>query len=246
MTPLECLLVLALALRAQDLAKDDPKALAAEAARSLKLAAKPGSLQFQGTLKTEVNPDEADSEATECRVSGTVGTPLVAVMTLRSEVSTHEIVYKAGKMAGRLTWKGHPLDVGKAPGELLSLVNLERLAIFAEKSAEAKALGETKVGGEDCRAIEIVPPKEAIRSHSDDAEAAQEEDKSVEKLELKLHLRKSDGFPLKLEAVVHRIYKDEDNPNDVTKGRSQYSLSFKEAPAGGVKIPPALEKLLKD
>jgi hypothetical protein len=239
-------LLFAFAPWAQDEGKADLKRLAGEAARALRQTAKPGTFGFAGTFRTEVNPDEADAEPTECTVSGAAGSPFCAALTAKGEASTHDIVFKNGKMVGRLTWKGHPLDLGKAPGELFSLVNLERLAIYAEKATAAKTLPDSKPGGEDCQVLEIVLPRETMRSHNEDAEAAEEEEKSVEKVELRAHVRKSDGLVVRLEATVHRLYKDEDHPADTSKGRSEYALTLKEFGSAKVKIPPGFEKLIKD
>jgi hypothetical protein len=239
-------LAFALTLHAQDEKKDDLKRLAEDAAQALRQTAKPGSFEFAGILKTEVNPEENDAEPTECKLSGAAGTPFHSAFKAKTDSATHDIVFKGGKMAGRLTWKGHPLDLGKAPGEVLSLINLERLAIYVEKATAAKALPDAKPGGEDCRVLELVLPKETMRSHHEDAEAAEEEEKSVENVEIRLHVRKSDGLVVKLEATVHRLYKDEDNPDDTSKGRSEYALTLKEFGTAKVKIPAGLEKLIKD
>src|SRR5207248_1433674 len=102
-----------LSLHAQEQNKDDLKRLAGDAAQALRQTAKPGSFEFTGVLKTEVNPDEADSEPTECKVSGAVGSPFHAAFKVKTDTSTHDVVFKNAKMAGRLTWKGHPLDLGK-------------------------------------------------------------------------------------------------------------------------------------
>src|SRR5207237_9897329 len=125
---------------------------------------------------------------------------------------THELVFKGTKLAGRLTWKGHPLDLGKSPAEVLSLLNFERLAIFTEKATSAKAAPDAKIAGADCRVLDLVLPKQTMRSYSEDAETAEEEEKSVDKVELKVHVRKSDGVVVRIESTVHRLYKDEDNP----------------------------------
>jgi hypothetical protein len=239
-------LLLPLSLHAQDAGKDDLKKLAGDAAHALKLTAKPGSFEFFGILKTEVNPDEADAEPTECKVSGAVASPFHSAFKVKTDTSTHDLVFKGGKLAGRLTWKGHPLDLGKSPSEVLSLVNFERLAVYAEKATAAKAYVDAKVSGADCRVMELDLPKQTFRSTSEDAETAEEEEKSVEKVEIKFHVRKSDGFVVKLEATVHRLYKDEDNPDDSSKGRSSYAFTLKEFGAAKVTIPSGLEKLVED
>jgi len=246
MTLAAMVLVSLLSPGAQEEKKDDVKRISGDAAQALRQTAKPGTFGFTGTLKTEVNPDEADAEALECTVSGAAGSPFHAALTAKSEDSIHDIVFKNGRMVGRLTWKGHPLDLGKAPGELFSLVNLERLAIYAEKATAGKTLPDSKPGGEDCRVLELVLPKETMRSHNEDAEASEEEEKSVEKVEIKMHLRKSDGLVVRLEAAVHRLYKDEDHPADTSKGRSEYTLTLRDFGTAKVKVPTGLERLLKD
>jgi hypothetical protein len=233
-------------LHAQDTKTGDLQRLAGDAARALQKTAKPGSLEFSGTFKTEVNPEEKDAEPTECTVTGAAGTPFSSVFKVKAEGSTHEIAFKQGSMAGRLTWKGHPVDLGKSPGEILSLVYLERLAIYAEKATAAKELPEAKAGGADCRLLELSLPKETMRSYSEDTETADEEEKSVAGVDLTIYVRKSDSLVVRLEATVDRLYKDEDNPANSSKGRSSYDLTLKEFGAAKVSIPAALEKLLKD
>jgi hypothetical protein len=231
-------LLLSLPLAAQE----DLKKSSGDAVEALRKTAKSGSFEFAGILKTEVNPDEADAEATECKVLGAVASPFHSVFKVKTDSSTHEIAFKGGKLAGKLIWKGQPLDLGKAPSEVLSLVNLERLAVYAEKATAAKSLADVK----DCRVLEIVLPKQTIRSCQEDAEQQEEEEKSVEKVELKVHVRKSDGLVVKLEATVHRLYKDEDNPDNSSKGRSEYAFTLKEFGAAKVTIPAGLEKLVEE
>jgi hypothetical protein len=239
-------LLVAVPWSAQEKTQDDLKRLAGDAARALQKSAKPGSFEFTGSLKTEVNPDDKDAEPTECKVTGAVGSPFTSAFKVKSDASTHDIVFKRGTMAGRLTWKGHPVDLGKSPGEVLSLVHLERLAIYAEKALAAKELPEAKSGGADCRVLELGLPKETMRSYSEDAETAEEEEKSVEAVEVTLYIRKSDSLVVKIDATVSRLYKDEEHPNDTSKGRSSCVLTLKEFGAAKVTIPPGLEKLLED
>ena len=238
--------VFVLFAQAQEEKKDDPKRVMVDAAQALRQTSKGNSFTFVGTLKTEANPDDADSEATKCKVSGGIGSPFYAVFKVKSETSSHEIVFKGGKLAGRLTWKGHPLELGNAPSEILSLVNFARLAIYVDSATSAKSLRDERIGDGDCRVFELVLPKETIRSQNEDAEAAEEEQKSVQGVDLRLCVQKSDGLVVKLEATVRRLYKDDDHPDDATKGVSSYSLTLKEIGTAKVAIPPGLEKMFKD
>ncbi|HEV3027645.1 MAG TPA: hypothetical protein VG457_08745, partial [Planctomycetota bacterium] len=172
-------LLLALGVQAQEGKKDDSQAPAGEVAAALQKTVKRGRFAFAGKLKTEVNPEDADEEATTCSMSGCVSPGSRAVLEIRADFSTHEIVLNAGKMAGRETWKGHPLDLVNAPSELLSLLDFERLAVFVKDATSVKALPEEKIGSEDCGVTELVLPKGTIRSYHNDPETADEEEKSV-------------------------------------------------------------------
>ena len=235
-------LALSLCLQAQD----DPKPPTGDIVAALQKTAKRGAFAFSGKLKTEVDPDDADEETVVCSVSGGVLPGALAVVEIKGDGSVHELALKGGKRAGRETWKGHSLDLLNAPSELLSLLDLERLAVYVKEATAGKALPDEKVGGEDCSAYELLLPKGSIRSYHDDAETAAEEEKSVRNLNLRLRVRKSDGMVVSLEAVVRRLYKDDDKPGAGTKGLSSYSLSLKDFGAAEPAIPPGLEKLLKE
>jgi hypothetical protein len=239
-------LLLALRVPAQEEKKDDVQRLAGDVAAALQKTAQRGSFSLSGNLKTEVNPDDADEEPTLCAISGSVAPGSRAVLEVRSDSSTHELVLKAGKLAGRETWKGHPLDLLNAPSELLSLLDFERLAITAKEAASAKALADEKVAAEDCAVTELLLPKGAIRSYHNDAEAAEEEEKSVRDVLLKLLVRKADGLVVRMEVSVRRLYKDDRHPNDSTKGLSSFTLSLRDFGKADVAVPRGLEKLLKD
>lgn len=239
-------LLLALAVQAQEEKKEDPKALAESVAAALQKTAKRGNFALEGTLRTEVDPDDADEEATTCAVSGRVAPGTRTVLVIAADSSTHEIVLKAGKMVGRETWKGHPLDLVNAPSELLSLLDFDRLAIYVRDAASAKALPEEKLGTEICRVVDLALPKGTIRSYHDDAEAAEEEEKSVREVRLKLWVLQSERLAVKMEASVRRLHKDDAHPNDSTKGISSFTLEFKEIGSADVAIPPGFEKVLKE
>src|SRR5258708_9022263 len=226
--------------------QDDPKPPTADIVWALQKTSKRGAFAFAGQLKTEVNPDDADEETVVCTVSGGVSPGALAVVEIKGDASVHELVLKRDKMAGRETWKGHSLDLLNGPSELFSLLDLARLAVQLNAASAANALPDEKVGGEDCSAYELLLPKEAIRSYHDDAETAGEEEKTVRKLNLRLRVRKSDGMVVSLDAVVRRLYKDDDKPAAGTKGVSSFTLTFKDFGAASVTIPPGLEKLLKE
>ena len=239
-------LILALCLPAQEEKKADLPAPAGEVAAALQKTAMRGSFAFAGKLKTEVNPDDADEEAITCALSGCVAPGSRTVVEIRADFSRHEIVLHAGKLAGRETWKGHPLDLLNAPSELFSLLDFERLAIYVKDATSVKALPEEKVGPGDCGVTELVLPKGAIRSYHSDPEVAEEEEKSVKDVSLKVCVLKSEGLVVKMEASVRRLHQDDHHPNDSTKGLSTFSFSLKEFGKAEVAIPPGLEKVLKE
>jgi len=238
------LATLALSLFVQ--AQDDPKPPTADIVAALQKTAKQGTFAFSGKLKTEVDPDDADEETVVCTVSGSVNPGTLGVAEIKGDASVHELALKGPKLAGRETWKGHPLDLLNAPSELFSLLDLGRLAGVVKDATAAKALPDEKVGGEDCSAYELLLPKAAIHSFHDGAETAEEEEKSVRNVNLRLRVRKSDGLVLSLEAVVRRLYKDDNKAGPGTKGLSSYSLTLKDFGVAEAAIPPGLEKLLKE
>ncbi len=231
---------------AQDGKPDDSKPAAAELAAALKKTAAKGPFAFLGKLTTEVNPDDADEEATACAVSGAAAPGGATIVQVQGDSSVHELLRKGNKVAGRETWKGHPLDLINGPSELLSLVDLDRLAIYVKDASSVKALPDEKSGAEDVAAYELVVSKGVVRSFHDEAEAAEEEEKSLRGVTLRLRVRKSDGLVEKIEAAVRRLYKDDDKAGDGTKGLSTYSLRLKDFGTAEVAIPPGLEKLLKE
>jgi hypothetical protein len=239
-------LTLAIALTLLGQAQDDPKPQAADLAAALQKTARKGPFAFSGTLKTEVNPDDADEEATVCAVSGAVSPGAFAVAQIKGDASVHELLLKGGKMAGRETWKGHPLDLINAPSELMSLLDFDRLAIYVKDAGSVKALPDEKDGAEELRVCELALSKGTIRSYHDEAEAAEEEEKSVRGVTLKLRLRKSDGLVAGIDAAVRRLYKDDDKPTEGTKGLSAFSLRLKEHGTAEVAVPSGLDKLLRD
>jgi hypothetical protein len=227
--------------------KDDPKPLAADVAAALQRTAKRGPFAVAGKLKTEINPDDADEEAVVCSVVGSVAPGERAVAEIKGDASTHELVLRRNRMAGRETWKGHPLDLINAPGELMSLLDLDRLALHVKDASSAKALPDEKAGGEDCGVTELSLPRTTIRSYHDEADAAEEEEKSVRGVTLKVRVRKSDGLVVSLDASVQRLYKDDAPAAGAgTKGVTAYSLGLKDFGTAEVVAPPGLEKFLKD
>jgi len=240
------LILATLALRLCVQAQEAPKPQTADIVAALQKTAKQGAFAFAGKVKTEVDPDDADEETVACTVSGSVNPGAIGVAEIKGDASVHELALKGSRLAGRETWKGHPLDLLNAPSELFSLLDLGRLAGVVKDATAAKALPDEKAGGEDCSAFELLLPKEAIHSFHDSAETAEEEEKSVRNVNLRLRVRKSDGLVVSLEAVVRRLYKDDNKPGSGTKGLSSYSLTLKDFGAAEPAIPPGLEKLLKD
>jgi hypothetical protein len=239
-------LLLGVCVQAQDGKPNDPKPAAAELAAALKKTAAKGPFAFTGRLTTEVNPDDADEEATTCAVSGSAAPGGATVVQVQGDSSVHELLRKGNKVAGRETWKGHPLDLINGPSELLSFLDLDRLAVYVKDASSVKALPDEKSGAEDVAVYELAVPKGTVRSFHDESEAAEEEEKSLRSVTLRLRVRKSDGLVEKIEAAVRRVYKDDDKPGDGTKGLSTYSLRLKDFGTAEVVIPPGLEKLLKD
>lgn len=235
-------LVAGLSVQAQDPAPGP----SAEVVSALQKTARKGTFGFAGTLRTEVDPDNADEEATVCTVSGAVTPGSVSAAEIKGDHSVHELVVRRNRMAGRETWKGHPLDLANAPGELMSLLDLDRLALAVKDATSVKSLPDEKSGAEEYRVYELALPKSAIRSYHDDAETAEEEEKSVRGVTLGLRLRKADGLVASIDAAVRRLYKEDDKPGDGTKALSVYSLRLKDFGTAQVSVPPALEKLLKD
>ncbi|HLY09236.1 MAG TPA: hypothetical protein VKW04_08050 [Planctomycetota bacterium] len=227
-------------------AQDDPKGPAADLAAALQATAKRGAFAFTGTLKTEVDPDDADDEATSCSVSGAVAPGERTVAHIKGENSVHDLLLKRRRLAGRETWKGHPLDLMNAPSELMSLLDLERLAMSVKDAASVKALPEEKIGTEDCRVYELGLSKGAIRSYHDEAEAVEEEEKSLQGVTLTLKVQKSDGLVVTLDASVLRLYKDDKAAAGGTKGLSVFQLRLKDFGTAKVPTLPGLEALLKD
>jgi len=242
MGPITAILLLSLCVQAQD----DPKPAIADIVSALQKTAKRGAFTFSGQLKTEVNPDDADEETVVCAVSGGVLPGTLAVAEVKGDSSVHEIALKRGRIAGRETWKGHTLDLVNGPSELFSLLDLDRLAVYVKDASAAKALPDEKIGGEDCSAYELLLPKGTVRSYHDDAETAQEEEKSLRNVNLRVRVRKSDGLVVSLDAVVRRLYKEDDKPAGGTKGMSSFTLNLKDFGTAEVTIPSGLEKHLKD
>lgn len=232
-------LMLGSCLQAQEAPKDDVRPAAAEA---LTKTAKKGPFAVAGQLKTEIDPDDPDEEPTICKVAGAVAPGSRAAFRITGNASVHELVLRDGKMAGRETWKGHSLDLINGPSELLSLLDLERLAAHVRNAVAAKALSDEKVGEEDCAVYELQLPKEAIRSFNDDPDFAADEEKSLRGARLKLCVRKSDGLVAQLDAGVRRLYKNEEHPRPSTRGLTFYSLTFQDFGTADVALPSGLEK----
>ncbi|HZE99401.1 MAG TPA: hypothetical protein VE981_20520 [Planctomycetota bacterium] len=226
--------------------QEDPKPLAGEIAAGLQKTAKRGNFAFQGELKTEVDPDDADEEPTVCAVSGGVVPGTLMVAEIKGDKSIHELAVKRGRLAGRETWKDHPLDLVNAPCELMSLLDFERLAVYVKDASSVKVLPDEKIGGEECAVYDLTIPKAAIRSYHDNAETAEEEEKSVRGVDLRLRVQKSDGTVVRLEAAVRRLYKDDSQPGPGTRGLSRFRLSLKDFGTAEVAPAPGFEKLLKD
>jgi hypothetical protein len=247
MSTLTLALLAVLSPVAQDEKKNDGDPLRGDAAQALRLTAKAGAVQVAGRLKTEVREDQTEEEPTECEVSGAAGgSPFAAALKARGDHTAAEIFYKGGKLAGRTLWRSVPLDLGKSPSELLSLVNLERLAVYAEKATKTEAGAGGTVGTAECRSIRLELPPDTVRGHSEDNDATEEDEKGLSSVEAELWIEKASGRAVRIEAKVHRLYKDDPKPGSTTKSVSSYALTFEKAGEAKVSIPKEIERLLKD
>lgn len=232
---------------AQDEKKDAAAALRGEASQALRLTAKAGNFEVSGRLKTEVREDQTEEEPTDCEVKGAVeASPFAASLSASSDHNRVEIFFKGGKLAGRSHWRSVPLDLGKCPSELLSLVNVERLAVFAEKAGKAEAGPDGTLGGAECKTIKLELPADTIRGHSEDNDATEEDERGLAGVEAQIWIEKSSGRVVRLESKVRRVYKDEPKPGDSSKSVSAYALSFEKPGQARVTLPKEIERLLKE
>jgi hypothetical protein len=147
---------------------------------------------------------------------------------------------------GRLVWRAVPVDLGKSPSELLSLVNLDRLALYAEKATLVQAGPEEKIGDRECRRIRLRLPADTIRGHSQDNDAQEEDEKGLDRVEAELLIDKTRGLLLRLEAKVRRVYKDGDPPSTPNAATSSYRLDFQKMGEAKVRIPKEIEREFED
>jgi hypothetical protein len=227
----------------QDEKKEVDPVLRGDVVRALKQAAQTGSYEVSGELKTEVRDNQTDEEPTLGRVTGQViASPFQAALRVKADQGTHELYYKEGKLVGRLVWRAVPVDLGKSPSELLSLVNLDRLALYAEKATLAQAGTDEKIGDRECRRIRLRLPGDTIRGHSQDNDAQEEDEKGLDRVEAELFLDKARGNLVRLQANVRRVYKDGEDPLTPNTATSSYQLDFQKMGEAKVRIPKEIER----
>lgn len=223
--------------------KEDIQAARDEAAKALTATVKSGNFSIVGraTLQTDLD----DDEPTECRVSGSVGSPFQAALRVRSKGNAHEIYLNEGIIAGRSIWKGRPFEIGEMPNELLSLLDLPRLETAVERASSAKAPRKEKLDLVDCRVIELALPPSAIRSYLE-SEEDEEQPSTVAGVDLGVWIDDAKGIVLKLEATIRRVQMDEDNPADETKTQSTCTLTLTDHGKAKVKFPAKIKEKLEE
>jgi hypothetical protein len=242
---------------AQDEKKDDGKKQAiADAAKALRATAKAGGFDVAGESKVESDAEgmvvgDFGWGGLSGKIAGSVTFPLEAAFRLDAGKARYELWSSKGQAVERLTWKGRGAYPDRAADELLSLVNLEKLAADVEKATAAKA----RDGG----VIELTLSGDAIREHVERA-GSDEEGGGImmemgltpSSVTLKLTIGK-DGLVGKLEAAVLKKFNMGEGEEEGEEEEGQnfevtvaYTLALAKHGAAKVEIPADVREQLKE
>jgi hypothetical protein len=153
---------------------DGRKEIRDAAAKALKAAAAKGSAAFEGECSTEytgeaggiVVPEGGDFYGgLKGKITGAVEGSFKASFRAKSDKVLYE-AWHDKKTVERMTWRGIGMTPGDAANDVLSLVNLEKLAEAAGKAREAKS-GEAKLGDAACKTFTLTLDGSAIGKYLD-------------------------------------------------------------------------------
>jgi len=256
MLTLAAMLAACAGVLAQDEKKDDGRKQAvADAAKALRATAKSGGFDVSGESKVESDANgivvgDMGWGGLSGKVSGSVTFPLEASFRLDAGKARYELWSSKGQAVERLTWKGRGAYPDRAADELLSLVNLEKLAADVEKATAAKA----RDGG----VIELTLAGDAIREHVERAGGDEEGGMMMEmgptpsSVTLKLTIGQ-DGLVAKIEAAVLKKWNMGEGEEEGEEEEGQnfemtvtYTLALTKHGAAKVEIPADVRGQLKE
>ncbi len=205
--------------RKEEKKADGRKELRDAAAKALKATAAKGSVAFEGDCSTEYTQDGGGGIVVpdggefygglKGKITGTVEGSFKAAFRAKSDKVLYE-AWHDKKTVERMTWRGVGMTPGDAANDVLSLVNLEKLAEAAGKAREAKA-GEAKLGDAACKTFTLTLDGSAIGKYLDAPEMKDADGvvmsigMKTSRVELKLWVG-DDGLVRKLEAQVAKAF----------------------------------------
>jgi hypothetical protein len=252
---------------AQDEKKPDPvKAVREDAVKALKATAAKGGFTFEGEAATEVS-QEMGGITVDGFFGGLSGkiTGTAAGATAAFKAKNGKALYECWrdkKTVERMTWRGMGQTPGDAANDVLSLVNLEKLAEAAGKAKAGKSLGDAKLGEVACKMLELTLDGESIGKHIEQPEAqggaVMSMGLKVVRLELKLWIG-ADGLVHKIEAKVPKTFEGagimpgggEEEEEDEESGEgemmtSTYTLMLTKLGETKVELPDDIKAMLKE
>lgn len=225
----------------------DKAALAEEAAKALKATAAKGfEAAGEGSFKADKDHEDyaewlgGDSATLTAAVQGS----FEAVVTVKAKKATYEVFHKGARTVERLTWRGSPVDSSDSANDILSLLDLAKLAGAAAKAIAAKAAGDETLGEVKCRKIRVTLDGTAIGSYLErDPDDEADPGYRVETVEVTLWID-ADGLVRKLDGAVTKIF--DDGEGDEVKLVDTWTFTFAKFGATKVEFPPELKKALSD
>lgn len=237
--------------------------------KALKATAAKGGFEIEGSVENELSQENGMEFAggffgsLQGKIAGAVSTPFAASIRVKADKALYELAHDGKKSAERLTWRGAGQTPGDAANDLLSLLDVAKLADAAGKAKEGKSHAEEKLGETACKVASLTLEGDAISKYLETPEAEEgmmmEFGLKTSKVELKVWYGAEDGLVRKVRAVVTKTFdvgimpvEDGEEEEEGEEGEGQeamtatYTLTLSKFGAAKVEIPEGMKEMMKE